>query len=66
MKENYSLCLINDNRVTLVNDDTSTSWSVINDKVLLDVKVLIDEHNNLVIEGEPLVYEFASLPVDIE
>lgn len=64
MKKTYDCCLLDlrHNIVTLYEDydpETSSMFFASADEVLLSVKVSINEHNNLVIEGEPLIFDFA-------
>lgn len=68
MKEHYDYCIINlrNNEVTLYDQDKSGNVSPLSDEAILQVNVSFDKHNNLVIEGERLVYEIATSRVDIK
>ena len=61
MKEQYDYCIIDLKRgeVVLYDQDKSHNVSPLDNEVLLTCNVSFDEHNNLVLEGEPLIYELA-------
>jgi hypothetical protein len=61
MKEQYDYCIIDLKRseVILYDQDKSHNVSPLDNEVLLTCKVSFDEHNNLVLEGEPLIYEIS-------
>ena len=68
LKEHYDYCIINlrNNEVILYDQDKSCNVSPLSDEAILQVNVSFDEHNNLVIEGERLVYELAMGRVNID
>lgn len=61
MKETYDFCILDlkNNIVTLYDAEKSSTFSASSDEVLLSVKVSIDENNNLIIEGEPLIFNIS-------
>lgn len=70
MKETYDCCILDlkNNVVTLYENydvEKSSMFFASNCEVLLSVNISINEHNNLVIEGEPLIFDFALDPINI-
>jgi hypothetical protein len=61
MKEKYDYCIINLKRgeVVLYDQDKYYNVSPLFDEAIITCNVSFDEHNNLVIEGEPLIYEIS-------
>ena len=68
MKEHYDYCIINlrNNEVTLYDQDKSANVSPLSDEAILEVNVSFDEYNNLIIEGERLIYQCAIDRTNIE
>lgn len=68
MDTHYDYCVINkeDNTITLYNKDKYFDIHPLYVNILLDVNISFDERNNLVIEGNPLIFElvFHKTPVD--
>lgn len=68
MDTHYDYCVINkgDNTITLYNNDKYLDIYVLDVNILLDVNISFDERNNLVIEGNPLIFELSTCrtPVD--
>lgn len=68
MDTHYDYCVINkgDNTITLYNNDKYLDIRPLDVDILLDVNILFDERNNLVIEGNPLIFELSTrrTPVD--
>lgn len=62
MDTHYDYCVINkrDNTITLYNKDKSLDIRPLDVDILLDVNILFDERNNLVIEGNPLIFELST------
>lgn len=63
MDKKYNFCIINKNNITLYN--TSYVNVALPDEALVDVKCELDEKNNLIIYGTPIVFEYAMDKINI-
>lgn len=67
MKNHYDYCVLDlkHNNVTLFDKTECINIYPLSDTVIVDANILIDEHNNLVIDGERLIYEIATTRTNI-
>ena len=67
MKSHYDYCVLDlkYNNVMLFDKTEHINIYPLSNIAIVNANILIDEHNNLVIDGEQLIYEFTSTRTDI-